>query len=182
MKLTVFIALFFALAMSPLMAEPPEGGHERGGKRHHGQRTERNPGEHLTEALGLSEDQAAEIDAIFAAQRAEHEAIRESHQEQREAFMAERCARRADVEAQIANVLDDDQLTQFEDMKAKREAKMAKRAQKMQERRAKHIQKMQDKVDAGELTEEEAQERGMAEATGVHPGVTVNHSGSCRRL
>ena len=158
MKLAVFTALVFSLAMSPLVAEPPEGGHERDGQRHHGARGSRDPSGHLTEALGLSEDQAAEMQAIFEAQRADHEAMREAQEEQREAFMAERCARKAEVEGQIAGILTDEQLVQFEEMKAKR-ADRAGRHEEGAERMAAHEAKIREAVEAGELTEEEAQER-----------------------
>ena len=133
MKLTVFIALFFALAMSAVSAEPRGDGQERERTRQQGDRGPRNPVANLTEALSLSDDQAAAIEAIFEAQRAEREAMRETMEAEHKARQAARCAQRADVEAQIIAVLTDEQAAQFVEMKAKRAEKKARRAERMAE-------------------------------------------------
>lgn len=134
MKITVFIALFFALVMSTVSAESPEGGYSHGGDRHHGDRGQRDPVAHLTEALSLSEDQAAQIEAIFAVQREEHKARREAQQGEREAHQAELCAKRADIEAQIIAVFTDEQAVQFADLKTQRAERMAERMEKRGDR------------------------------------------------
>jgi Spy/CpxP family protein refolding chaperone len=133
MKFTVFIALFFTLALGSMAAlaqdEDTGARQERKGQRHQGARRQRDPGAHLTEALNLSDDQAAEIDSIFAGVRADHESLRDAQQE-------ERCARRAEVDSQIAGVLNDDQLVQYGELKAERSAKMAERTERMATRTA----------------------------------------------
>ena len=78
-----------------------------------------------------------------------------ANQAGRDAQQEERCARRAEVESQIAGVLNDDQLVQFDELNAKRSAKMAERAEKMASRMA-------------ERGEEDGGESGQREKRGKH--------------
>jgi Spy/CpxP family protein refolding chaperone len=76
----------------------------------------------ITEALGLNETQAAEMQAIHEATRAAHQALREQSRESgdRESIKAEMEGLRADTDAQVQNVLTPEQYNQLQELRPKR--------------------------------------------------------------
>lgn len=74
--------------------------------------------EGMTKHLGLSEDQATEISAIFNSKAKTMESLREQTEKNAEAIEA----LRGQIEAEIIEVLTEEQLVKFEEGKAKREA------------------------------------------------------------
>jgi len=76
----------------------------------------------ITEALGLSETQAAEMQAIHEATRTAHEALREQGREsgERGAIKAEMEGLRADTDARVQNILTPEQYNQLQELRPER--------------------------------------------------------------
>ncbi len=101
------------VALAVMVADVAEAGGRRGGG-------PGGAGEHRgpAEALGLTDDQQTQAQALHETFRAEAEALRESGDADREAFAALRESHRTRFEA----ILTDEQKTQLETLRAEREA------------------------------------------------------------
>lgn len=103
--------------------EPGERGHERGvrGERGRGERTRGERGarfaEHLSTELGLTAEQAAQVQAVFESHRGARGANRDLPPEERRAA---REARRAQIDAELAEILTPEQQTRFTELRAER--------------------------------------------------------------
>jgi Spy/CpxP family protein refolding chaperone len=103
--------------------EPGERGHERGvrGERGRGERTRGERGarfaEHLSTELGLTAEQAAQVQAVFESHRGARGANRDLPPEERRAA---REARRAQIDAELAQILTPEQQTRFTELRAER--------------------------------------------------------------
>ena len=106
MKKIAMTVAVMVLSVSSLQAQDTSG-KERGGK--HGKHHRGDPIVHLTKKLNLSADQATEVEAILEASRARHRAIQESVKD-------EHCAVRDTMLNELAVVLDDEQMAEFEGM------------------------------------------------------------------
>ena len=106
----VLLTTLIALSVGSAYAQIDDGD-ERGSK--HGMKHRGDPVAHLTEKLNLTEDQAAEITAIFEESRAMHKEIQGTVQE-------DHCAVRDNTRSELAAVLTDEQLAEFETMQSKR--------------------------------------------------------------
>ena len=104
MKKILVVAALLTMAAGTVHARPDRG---------HGPPQDGNPAEHLTRELGLDEAQAVEVGTIFENARARHDEQRDQSQE---SF----CAIRADADAQIMDLLNDEQKEQFEALQARR--------------------------------------------------------------
>lgn len=80
--------------------------------------------EKIKSELGLTDDQAAQWEAIHAKHKAEREKIRAENDVKKQAKQAEMEAMREQYEAEFAAVLTPEQLVKWKEMKAKREEKM----------------------------------------------------------
>ena len=109
MKKTLLTALI-ALSLGSAQAQT-DAGNERGKK--HGMHHRGDRIAHLTEKLDLTDEQAAEVTAIIEESKALHMEIQASVQD-------EHCAVRENTLSDLAAVLNDEQLAQFEEMKDKR--------------------------------------------------------------
>ncbi|MCB1738285.1 MAG: hypothetical protein KDI42_09190 [Gammaproteobacteria bacterium] len=101
--LLISAALAAAIATPFAISASPDG--DRGCAQHNSEK--------LSQTLGLSAEQSAKVNEIFAAQKAKREAYRAERQAQREANHKE-------VVEQLSQVLSPEQLKKFEDMEAKR--------------------------------------------------------------
>ena len=104
MKRILLTAILMTMLMGVAQAQP------RGS---HGPGPGHNPVERLTAELNLSEDQAAQVEAIFAQAQVEREALKDSQQE-------DHCVIRAAVDAQLMEVFTVDQAVLFEELSQQR--------------------------------------------------------------
>lgn len=95
--------------------EPGERGRERG-ERGRGERGARFA-EHLSTELGLTAEQAAQVQAVFESHRGARGANRDLPPEERRAA---REARRAQIDAELAQILTPEQQTRFTELRAER--------------------------------------------------------------
>jgi Spy/CpxP family protein refolding chaperone len=103
-KSKLLIVALLTVAVTTANAKPNRG---------HGPPQGRNPVDHLTRELSLNEDQAASISSIFESAHAQHEQERETA---KQSF----CTIRANSEAQIMEVLDEEQRQRFAELKTNR--------------------------------------------------------------
>lgn len=98
--------------------EPGDRGRERGvrGERGRGQRGARFA-EHLSTELGLTAEQATQVQAVFESHRGARGANRDLPPEERRAA---REARRAQIDAELAQILTPEQQTRFTELRAER--------------------------------------------------------------
>ncbi len=106
MKNTILIISSLILAAGIAHAKPPRGGHD--------------PAARLSEQLSLNADQTAQIEVIVSESRAMHE-------EQRGRSQETFCAIRAEAEAQMMDVFNEDQQIQFVQLRQARESDKGKR-------------------------------------------------------
>ncbi len=108
MKKTVMTLVVLILTATSVHAQTdgPDRHKGKGGK-HRG-----DPVERLADALDLTDDQAVELTVIMEESRARHRAIQESVQ-------AEHCAVRENTFAELASILTEEQMAQFEQMESK---------------------------------------------------------------
>lgn len=125
MKSPAIFAAAWLLSLSvAVMAQPADRALPDPGRSHQGPPHVR----HLTEALSLSEEQASAIHSIFESRRQTVQAQRESHRQAR-------CAMKQEIDAEIAQVLTDDQRTLWQTMqndvsKSPRHSGKSKRGQR----------------------------------------------------
>lgn len=96
--------------------EPGERGRERGVRGERGERGARFA-EHLSTELGLTAEQAAQVQAVFESHRGARGANRDLPPEERRAA---REARRAQIDAELAQILTPEQQTRFTELRAER--------------------------------------------------------------
>ena len=106
MKTIAITAAVILLSATTLHAQT-DTGDDRGGR--HAGKHRGDPLTHLTEKLNLSDDQVVEVAVIFEESRAQHHAVQENVRE-------EHCAIREITFNELATVLSDEQLVQFEDL------------------------------------------------------------------
>jgi Spy/CpxP family protein refolding chaperone len=82
---------------------------------------------HISQALGLSDEQAVQMLEIFQASEGERAAI---HDRMMEDYRPEICALKQDTEANIASILTAEQLEKFEAMQQDRQNKADRRQNK----------------------------------------------------
>jgi len=111
---TLIGCLFATLMISASTLALAGGGHGRG---HWGPPPVEQRVERLTEELGLSPEQAAQVTEIFTASDAEREATRARHEAQ---IRAEACALMAAVSAQLDEVLTAEQSAELDELMAQR--------------------------------------------------------------
>lgn len=119
MKKILLIALLLSLAAGTAIAQGQQGyGNGSGGNGNAGNSFAQNPGnpvDRLTELLGLDEDQAIEVAAIF-------EESQLSREEERERTRLMNCDIRANTHDQVLAVLTAEQAALFEEHQLNREA------------------------------------------------------------
>ena len=110
-----------AVALVGVLALPQAAGAQTRAPRGDGDRTEQRVAQ-LDEALGLSDAQASQLRAVFAAQQADRPARAERGSGDLEAMRAQRQARQAEMDRQIAAILTPAQLERYQALRASREA------------------------------------------------------------
>jgi periplasmic protein CpxP/Spy len=120
------------LAVLPAMAQqdapPPQGqtqGVNPGGPRRGGMMSPEQHAAHLQKALGLSDDQTAQVKAIFTDEQTKFEALRSNTSLSREDRRTQMQALRQDEDTKVQGVLTADQKTKYaamqEQMRERRE-------------------------------------------------------------
>ena len=107
--LTIATCLTSGLFVATVQAQPSDA--DKAAKR-----------QEVTQALGLSETQATQMQAIHEAAQASHQALREQGRESgdREAVRTEMEALRADTDAKVQNVLTPEQYTKLQELRPER--------------------------------------------------------------
>lgn len=107
-KILITTLIMFSIASVQAQSEP---GDERGRK--HGGKHRGDPITHMTEKLGLSDEQALEVATIFEESRAQHKAIQDSVRD-------EHCAVHEETMLELSTVLSEDQMAEFDALQSKR--------------------------------------------------------------
>jgi Spy/CpxP family protein refolding chaperone len=81
----------------------------------------------MVEELQLNEEQAAKVREIMKEQHAKHRAVLDESRDDREQLRAKRDALHQETRAKLAKVLDEDQMTRFDEMHKERRATKGER-------------------------------------------------------
>ena len=119
LKSTLAPALAFGMLFA--IAAEAQDTPDRDGPKKRFHRGDIDPAAALIEQLGLDEDQAAQVETLFAEAEEDRAALREAH-------LAENCELRDQVDQDLQGILTADQYAELEALKAEREARMAGRA------------------------------------------------------
>ena len=109
LTITLMVTLF---AASQLQAGPDRG-------RHHGRPDAEMRVAHMSSALGLSDEQSAQLLELFQAVDEERRAL---HEQTMERMKPQFCELQLATHAELERILDEEQLAQLEEMKASRES------------------------------------------------------------
>lgn len=109
LTITLMVTLFAAVQL--------QAGPDRG--RHHGRPDAEMRVAHMSRALGLSDQQSAELLELFQALDEERRALQEQTME---GMKPQFCELQSAMRAELGRILDEEQLAQLEEMKASRES------------------------------------------------------------
>ncbi len=117
MKHPITTLLTITLMVTPFAASQLQAGPDRG--RHHGRPDAEMRVAHMSSALGLSDEQSAQLLELFQAVDEERRAL---HEQAFQQVKPQICELQLATRAEINEILNEEQLAQLEEMKASRES------------------------------------------------------------